>query len=188
MTVSDYQEPTQAETVLRKALEKYNLPALYDQTYCFDCHSYFDWSNRWPPEYCMNCGVMFEKATFCRPDIILVSEIGCKEIVQKKLAVIYVNGGIHYKSHKNIRKDYMQVQDLLNDGVEVYILLNEDLIDEKGYGKNRGGKKQKKADRPKIAEAESIARDIRDIFSDASGERYQEYRKSKTFQERFRKY
>lgn len=186
MSVS-IQVPTKAELAVREELEKYDLNPLYDRVYCFKCSDYFLWQNKFPPEYCVIDGDDLGKGEYCRPDIMLERWIIEQDWVDRRLAVIYVNGKIHGKRRQNMR-DWNQIQELLNRNIQVYVILNEDIID--GKAKTDKKSKEGKATKAKIkteARRATVKR-IRDCFNDDSGAKYEEYKRGKEFQERVRKY
>jgi len=103
-----------------RAFKDIGVTPLQFQIYCFTCRQFFTFKDYIPPEQCWAGAHKWTKGEFCRPDLVLHKG--------KFDAVVRVDGSIHDKK-KNIKVDHIQNKTLLEHGIKVFIIRNEQIVE-----------------------------------------------------------
>ena len=119
---------TEQEMRVADAFNHLNLPLAIEQVYCFRCRRYF----RNPikgqyPDLCQHCGFEYNApGQYCLPDIMIFWR-RYKNPEDDGVGVVFVNGGVHEKNDKHIKKDRNQIRELRAAGIKVFILKNSEI-------------------------------------------------------------
>lgn len=110
---------TDYERMLIDAFNKYgDSTPIVEHIICFKCYQYFHWAKAELPKQCMKCNESVEYGTVARPDLII--------LYNNDIAVIRVQGGIHYKNRRNKKYDHFQMLKFLQHGIPVFDVTNEE--------------------------------------------------------------
>ena len=149
---------TKYELVFESYLKLLGQPYLINQVFCFTCGNFYYYGEQQScPKKCQVCQINFyrtgrkfddDSGHLSRPDFILdfnndEARLQYRKDVQyhrldniklyqseylKKIGVIRLDGSIHDK-HKQMIKDYWQLQGFKEKGVKVFIVRNEEIDD-----------------------------------------------------------
>jgi hypothetical protein len=108
---------TEQEHRVERLLVEMGIAHLTNQVVCFSCRAQFHNPNgdRYP-DRCINCFKVFDDAgQYCMPDFIIGKSI------------LNINGGIHDKNQKHVKKDRFQIAELRAAGYVFSVLMNAEV-------------------------------------------------------------
>ena len=163
---------TKFEYLFEGFLKEAGLPYLVNQVFCFSCNKWFTYENREMPEGCYYCRINFktksrfdtERGYISRPDFLINKNNKEDEFDLSKISIIRIDGNVHTVKSTSIR-DYFILNDLLDLGVKVFVITNDELLS------------------LTVAQIKSKVEAIKTMINDKDG-LYRQYIKSKEFEEK----